>query len=225
MWGINLWLDWPPLARGYKFHTKYTPTKATSPPPVEQWKIWTSRFRRNNINSSSRQFRFPVWYFKEFIRTILSEDIIRRIEAGKEIWHNKLVEDTANNNFDHVGTLKFINLLLHIDIHLQRVKYIMNEQSMNINVFLLFCSFVFLQIERERGYIKIGYKEKQSQSHLSYLDGLLWRIFLLLLADRLYLIFSTGLTIRLLLVRDFFRHLLLGVLGFWFRPPRTLSIN
>ena len=63
--------------------------------------------------------------------------------------YDKLVEDTANN-FDHVGTLKYINLLLHIDIHLQRVKYIINEQSMNINVFFLFFSFVFLQILRER---------------------------------------------------------------------------
>ena len=114
-----------------------------------------------------------------------------------------------------MGTLKYINLLLHIDIHLQRVKYIINEQSMNRNVFLLFYSFVFLQIvcERERVY-KIGYKEKQSQSYLSYLDGFLWRIFLLLQADRLYLIFSTGLKIRLLLVRDFLRLLLPGVLGF-----------
>ena len=51
---------------------------------------------------------------------------------------------------------------------------------MNITVFLLFFSFVFLQILRERGYIKIGYKEKQSQSYLSYLDGFPWRIFLLL---------------------------------------------
>ena len=104
-----------------------------------------------------------------------------------------------------MGTLKYINILLHIDIHLQRVKYIINEQSMNINVFLLFFSFVFLQIERERERVyKTGYKEKQSQSHLSYLDGFLWKIFLLLLADRLYLIFSTGLKIRLLLVRDIF---------------------
>ena len=86
---------------------------------------------------------------------------------------------------------------------------------MNINVFLLFCSFVFLQIVRERERVyKIGYKEKQSQSYLSYLDGLLWRIFLLLRADRLYLISSTGLKIRLLLVRDFLRLLLPGVLGF-----------
>ena len=41
----------------------------------------------------------------------------------------------------------------------------------------------------------------------------MWRIFLLLRADRFYLIFSTGLKIRLL-VRDFFRLLLPGVLGF-----------
>ena len=85
------------------------------------------------------------------------------------MWHNKLVEDTANNNFDHVGTLKYINILLHIDIYLQRVKYIINEQSMNINVFLLFCSFVFHQLvwERERVY-KIGYKEKRSQVYLPF---------------------------------------------------------
>ena len=70
-----------------------------------------------------------------------------------------------------MGTLKYINPLLHIDIHLQRVKYIINEQSMNINVFLLFFSFVFLQLERERErerVYKIGYKEKQSQGYLSY---------------------------------------------------------
>ena len=80
-------------------------------------------------------------------------------------------------------------------------------------------SFLFFRFssnwerERERVY-KSGYKEKQSQSYLSYLDGFLWRIFLLLWADRLYLIFSTGLKIRLLLVRDFLRFLLTGVLGF-----------
>ena len=109
MWGIDLSLDWPPLARGSKFHTIHTPTKATSLPPLEQWKIWTSRFRHNNISYSSRQFRFPVWYFKGINRTILSEHIIRRIEAEKETWHNKFVADTTNNNFDHVGTLKYIN--------------------------------------------------------------------------------------------------------------------
>ena len=49
-WGINLWPDWPPLARGSKFHTIHIPTKAARLPPLEQWKIWTSRFSRNNIN-------------------------------------------------------------------------------------------------------------------------------------------------------------------------------
>ena len=70
---------------------------------------------------------------------------------------------------------------------------------MNINVFLPFFSFVFLQIERERErervwYIKFGYKEKWSQSYLSYFfDGVPWRIFLLLRANRLYAIFNIGL--------------------------------
>ena len=95
-----------------------------------------------------------------------------------------------------MGTLKYINLLLHIDIHLQRVKHMINEQSMNINVFLLFLSFVFLQIERERGGVyKIGYKEKWSQSLFIFfsLMEFLWRIFPLLRANRLYAIFNTGL--------------------------------
>ena len=47
--------------------------------------------------------------------------------------------------------------------------------------------------ERERVY-KIGYKEKWSQSYLSYFStGFHWRIFLLLRANRLYAIFNTGL--------------------------------
>ena len=49
------------------------------------------------------------------------------MEAEKEIWHNQFVADAANNNFKHVGTLKYINLLLHTDIHLQLVKYIIND--------------------------------------------------------------------------------------------------
>ena len=68
---------------------------------------------------------------------------------------------TAKNNFDHVVTLKYMNPLLYKEIHFQSVKYIINGQSTNINVFLLFFSFVFLQIERERDrewYIKFGYK-------------------------------------------------------------------
>ena len=30
MWGINLGIDWPPLARGSKFHTIHTPTRSLS---------------------------------------------------------------------------------------------------------------------------------------------------------------------------------------------------
>ena len=98
-------------------------------------------------------------------------------------------------------TLKYINLLLYKDIHLQIVKYILNEQSMNIKVFLLFFSFVFLQIERERerererGYIKLGIRRNQSQGYLILfsLMEFLWRIFPLLRANRLYAIYNTGL--------------------------------
>ena len=69
-----------------------------------------------------------------------------------------------------MGTLKYINLLPHIDINLQRVKYIIKEQSMNINVFLLFLSFVFLQIERERerGYIKLGIRRNGLKVYSSF---------------------------------------------------------
>ena len=73
-----------------------------------------------------------------------------------------------------------------------------------MSFFFSFLSFSFKLREREGGVYEIGYKEKQSQNYLSYLDGFLWRIFILLRANRLYLIFSTGLKIRLLLVRDFF---------------------
>ena len=63
-----------------------------------------------------------------------------------------------------------------------------------MSFFFSFLSFsVFLRIERERErkrererererVYKIEYKEKQSQNYLSYLDGFLWRIFLLLRA-------------------------------------------
>ena len=153
MWGINLWLDWPPLARGSKFHTIHTPTKATSLPPLEQWKLWTSRFRRNNINYSSQQFRFPVWYFKGIYRTILSEHIIRRHEAGKETWNNKFVADATNNNFEHVGTLKYISPFYYTQIYTFNVSNIslMNSAWTQMSFFFSFLSFsVFLQIERER---------------------------------------------------------------------------
>ena len=74
-----------------------------------------------------------------------------------------------------------------------------------MSFFFSVLSFFFKMCVRERVY-KIGYKEKQSQSLLIFFFSteFLWRIFPLLRANRLYAIFSTGLKIRLLLVRDFF---------------------
>ena len=54
-----------------------------------------------------------------------------------------------------------------------------------LSSFLFFVFSLSSNWERERereGIYKIGYKEKHSQSYLSYLDGFLWRIFLLLRA-------------------------------------------
>ena len=131
---------------------------------------------------------------------------------------------TAKNNFDHVGTIKYINLLLHIDIHLQRVKYIINEQSMNKYL----SSFLFFRFpsnwERERVY-KIGYKEKQSQGYLSYLDGFLWRIFPLLWANRLYAIFNTGLKKMASSCPRYSSSSFTRSTWLWFCPLRTLSNN
>ena len=126
-----------------------------------------------------------------------------------------------------MGTLKYMNLLLHIDIHLQRVKYIINEQFMNINVFLLFCSFVFLQIMREREieYIKLGTRRNGLKVYLSFLDGFLWRIFPLLRANRLYAIFNIGLkNLGPSYPRYFFCLLLPGVLAL-VRLPATNPVQ
>ena len=76
-----------------------------------------------------------------------------------------------------------------------------------MSFFFSFLSFsVFLQIERERkrGYIKLGIRRNSPKVYLSFFDGLLWRIFFLLRADRLYLILSTGLKKWLLRVQDIF---------------------
>ena len=126
-----------------------------------------------------------------------------------------------------MGTLKYINLLLHIDIHLQRVKYIINEQSMNINVFLLFLSFVFLQIERERGYKKLGIRRNGLKVYLSFfsLTEFLWRIFPLLRANRLYAIFNTGLKNLAPSCPRYFFVFFYPEYWLWFRLPQTLSNN
>ena len=93
---------------------------------------------------------------------------------------------------------------------------------MNINVFHLFLSFVFFELrERERVY-KIWYKEKESKGY--FFDGVPWRIFLLLRANRLYAIFNTGLKkMASSCLADIFSSSSPGVLGFWFSLLRTLS--
>ena len=49
------------VGKGFPNFTLYTlPPRPLVLPPLEQWKIGTSRFRCNNINYSSRQLRFPV---------------------------------------------------------------------------------------------------------------------------------------------------------------------
>ena len=84
-----------------------------------------------------------------------------------------------------------------------------------MSFFFSFLSFsVFLQIERERGYVKLGIRRNSPKVYLSYFDEFLWRKFFLLRADRFYLIFSSGLKAWLLRVRDIFRLLLPGVLRF-----------
>ena len=98
---------------------------------------------------------------------------------------------------------------------------------MDINVFLLFCSFVSSnwererERERERVVYKIWYKEKQSQSYLSYFStGFHWRIFLLSRANRLYAIFNTGLkNLGPSCPQIFFWSSSPGVLGFLILPP------
>ena len=50
---------------------------------------------------------------------------------------------------------------------------------MNTNVFSFLSFSVFLQIEREGGYIKLGIRRNGPKVYLSYFDGFLWRIILL----------------------------------------------
>ena len=61
----------------------------------------------------------------------------------------------------------------------------MNSAGTQMSFFFSFLSFsVFLQIERERerGYIKLGIRRNSPKVYISYFDGFLWRIFLLLRA-------------------------------------------
>ena len=67
MWGINLGLDWPPLTRGSKFHTINTPTRSLSFLPLDNGRYGPIGLVVIILYCSSRQLRFPVWYFKELI--------------------------------------------------------------------------------------------------------------------------------------------------------------
>ena len=52
---------------------------------------------------------------------------MRQIEAEKETWNKNLVVNDANEQLQHVGTLKYINLFTtHVDTHIQHVGYIIN---------------------------------------------------------------------------------------------------
>ena len=61
-------------------------------------------------------------------------------------------------------------------------KWIVHEHKcLSSFLFFRFQSFFNLR-ERERGYIKLGIRRNSPKVYLSYLDGFLWRIFLLLRA-------------------------------------------
>ena len=92
-------------------------------------------------------------------------------------------------------TLKYMNLLLQL--YTPSKCQIYNNWTVHEHKCL--SSFLFFRFpsnwerERERVY-KIWYKETQSQWYLSdFFDGVPWRIFPLLRANRLYAIFNTGL--------------------------------
>ena len=51
--------------------------------------------------------------------------------------------DNTNEQLQHVGTLKYINLFtIHADTYIQRVGYIISGQYMILNVFLPFFPFL-----------------------------------------------------------------------------------
>ena len=62
-WRTNLGPDWPPLARGSKSHTIHTPTKATKLLPLDNRRYGPISLVVIILYCSSRQLRFPVWYF------------------------------------------------------------------------------------------------------------------------------------------------------------------
>ena len=98
-------------------------------------------------------------------------------------------------------TLKYMNLLLH----LYTLSKCQIYNKWTVHELKCLSSFLFFRFPSnwERVY-KIEYKEKQCQGYLSYFFGVLWRIFLLLRANRLYLIFNTGLKKMASSIRNIF---------------------
>ena len=96
-----------------------------------------------------------------------------------------------------------------------------------MSFFFSFLSFSFKLRERERERVyKIWYKKKQSQGYLSYFfDGVPWRIFLLLRANRLYAIFNTGLKKMASSCPRYSFVFFYPEYWLWFCPLRTLSID
>ena len=85
-------------------------------------------------------------------------------------------------------------------------------------------SFFFKLRERERGYIKLVIRRNGLKVYLSFFfDGALWRIFLLLRANRLYLIFNTGLKKMAPSCPRYFLSSSTQSAWLWFCPLRTLS--
>ena len=95
-----------------------------------------------------------------------------------------MIVDDTNEQLQHVGTLKYINLFTtHADTHIQRIGYINRVHKHKCLPFLFFLSLVFLQIERVCNWI-LG--ETVLKVYLPFFDGFLWKIFPLLRANRLY---------------------------------------
>ena len=80
--------------------------------------------------------------------------------------------------------------------------------------------------ERERGYIKLVIMRNGLKVYVSFFfDGVLWRIFLLLRANRLYLIFNTGLKKMASSCPRYPSSSFTRSTWLWLCPLRTLSNN
>ena len=87
---------------------------------------------------------------------------------------------------------KYIGSLLRLYIYTSKVSKTYNRIVHEYKC--LFLAFILLQIERESGKQNLGVKEKCPKvTYLIFLTGFHWRIFLLSRANRLCIVFNTGL--------------------------------